>query len=354
MRAAPQDGDAPRIELDHDGEPIIWLPDNVDHDTMTAALEAMAERSETRHANGHQPARTPHHHDEDGRPIQKWWADPPDLDSLPPERPPLVGTVEGQPLIVSPHEGAKGLCYAVYGNMEAGKSFIAQAASAIVAAHDGARVAYADAESDDVEMFLRWRLLGAYSPHGGVCADTDRFRYVEGSDIAELEERDDSAEYASWFNHRVQPFLGAGINVLLIDHDIRSRAGQKDRAQHGPFGTATKGNTVQVLLQVVSIKPWDGERTPPMPPSTPSAQHDTKHRALTVPTNTRARVPVPILPKGWARAHPNLLLAAEGDTIDPTTTDLHPRPSIRIYLDPRDSKADQLDVLLELVEQMRQ
>ena len=321
MLAASQDGDAPRIELDHDGEPIIWLPDNVDHDTMTAALEAMAERSETRHANGHQPARTPHHHDEDGRPIQKWWADPPDLDSLPPERPALVGTVEGQPLIVSPHEGAKGLCYAVYGNMEAGKSFIAQAASAIVAAHDGARVAYADA--DDVEMFLRWRLLGAYSPHGGVCADTDRFRYVEGSDIAELEERDDlrtwlaaatgpkllvldsvtgfggstndSAEYASWFNHRVQPFLGAGINVLLIDHDIRSRAGQKDRAQHGPFGTATKGNTVQVLLQVVSIKPWDGERTPPMPPSTPSAQHDTKHRALTVPTNTRARVP---------RAHP--------------------------------------------------
>ena len=63
---------------------------------------------------------------------------------------------------------------------------------------------------------------------------------------------------------------------------------------------------------------------------------------------------MPILPKGWARAHPNLLLAAEGDTIDPTTTDLDPRPSIRIYLDPRDSKADQLDVLLELVEQMRQ
>ena len=113
-----------------------------------------------------------------------------------------------------------------------------------------------------------------------MCGDPDRFRYVTGTGIAEPEERadlvtwlataegpslavidsigaagahtNDAAEYIAWHHHRIRPFIEAGVAVLGIDHDIRSKTGQKDRAQHGGIGTAAKGNEADLVYQVTA------------------------------------------------------------------------------------------------------
>ena len=213
----------------------------------------------------------------------QWWTDPPDLDSLPDMPEPLVVTTQNRPIL--PREGLT----VVYGGMSSGKSWIACAASAVTAAQDGARVAFIDYEMHPHTVFKRLRLLGAYTrPDVGVCGDTTRFRYVSGGDIAEPEQRDslrewlteatgptlvvidsigaagghtnDAAEYISWHNHTVRPFLLAGVAVLGIDHDIRSKSGQKDRIQHGGIGSAAKGNEADLVYQATAAT-WTSKRS---------------------------------------------------------------------------------------------
>ena len=235
----------------------------------------MAEWSETRHANGRQPAQETPYDDEDRRPVAQWWTDPPNLDNLPDTPEPLVVTTEGRPIL--PPDGFT----VVYGGMSSGKSWIACAVCAIVAAHPGARVAYIDYEMHPLTLFKRLRLLGAYHrPAVGVCGDTARFRYVAGTGIAEPEERadlvtwlataegpslavidsigaagahtNDAAEYIAWHHHRIRPFIEAGVAVLGIDHDIRSKTGQRDRIQHGGIGSAAKGNEADLVYQLTA------------------------------------------------------------------------------------------------------
>ena len=214
---------------------------------------------------------------------EPWWTDPPDLDNLPEMPEPLVVTTDGRPIL--PREGLT----VIYGGMSSGKSWIGCAVSAVTAAHPGARVAYVDFEMHPITVFKRLRLLGAYkSPGVGVCGDIDQFRYASGSDIAEPEQRDslrqwlteatgpalvvidsigaagghtnDAAEYISWHNHVIRPFIEAGVAVLGIDHDIRSKSGQKDRVQHGGIGSAAKGNEADLVYQLTAAS-WTSKRS---------------------------------------------------------------------------------------------
>ena len=274
-----QDDSAPPLTVGRD-EYGIWtdVHDITDRSAVDMALDAMLAVA----ANGHQPAQEAPNDDEDRRPVLQWWTDPPDLDSLPDTPEPLVVTTDGRPIL--PPAGFTVL----YGGMSSGKSWIGCACCAIVAAHLGARVAYIDYEMHPLTVFARLRLLGAYQrPAVGVCGDPDRFRYVAGTDIAEPEERadlvtwlaaaegpslavidsigaagghtNDAAEYIAWHHHRIRPFTAAGVAVLATDHDIRSKTGQRDRAQHGGIGSAAKGNEADLVYQLTAAT-WTSKR----------------------------------------------------------------------------------------------
>ena len=202
-----------------------------------------------------------------------WWQDPPDLDNLPQQPPALVETTEGR--IVIPADGYT----VIYGGMASGKSWMAAAAAAVTAAHPGARVAYWDHEMNPVIVYKRLRLLGGYTRPGvGACGSTDRFRYVYGRQEPEQQTAlvewlaaaegpallvidsinaaggatNDAAEYIAWHTAIVSPAVAAGVAVVGIDHDIRSKSGMKDRSQHGGIGSAAKGNQADLIYQATA------------------------------------------------------------------------------------------------------
>ena len=204
--------------------------------------------------------------------VGQWWADPPDLDTEPDQPAALMETEQGRCLLPD------GRFSVVYGGYESGKTWLALMAGALTAAQ-WRPVAYIDAEMSATAVYSRLRLLGGYGgPDDGPCGDTDRFRYVAGDQLSpgapwELAQQaiidwaapqglvildtigslgghtNNADEATHWHRQHVRPFLAAGLTVLGLDHDIRSKSGQRDRSQHGSIGSAAKANLADFILQ---------------------------------------------------------------------------------------------------------
>ena len=197
-----------------------------------------------------------------------WYVTPPDLTTIPKTKP-ILATNKGN--TVFPDSGYS----VVYGGMASGKSWLALAAIS-QAARDGARVAMIDAEMTAEVTYRRLSMLGSYHPDGsGAAGDTDRFRYVPGDRINAgvlaqvkqwLTEAETSLvvidsvgaagghsnhadEYIEWHHATITPFVQAGIAVIGIDHNTRSKQTQADRAQHGALGTVVKSNEADLIYE---------------------------------------------------------------------------------------------------------
>ena len=202
--------------------------------------------------------------DIEATPGEQWWRPWPDLDNIP-EPDPLIVTEEGQTLIP-----ASGLTM-LYGPMASGKSWAALGI-AVVAAVNGGRAVLVDSEMGLIPTARRIRPLCGAPPEG--------LRYAAKASPVEIIEwlagatrrlvvldtvgslgghTNDAAEFVAWHANNIQPFLDADIAVLAVDHDIRSKAGQKDRMQHGAIGSAAKGNLCDLIYQVVGAD-WTGTR----------------------------------------------------------------------------------------------
>ena len=153
--------------------------------------------------------------------------------------------------------------------MASGKSWAALGAAAVVAINGG-RAVLVDTEMGIVPTARRLRPLCGGPPDG--------LRYAARASTAELVEwlteadkrlvvidtigglgghSNHAAEYVEWHQRHIQPLIDADIAVLTVDHDLRSKAGHKDRAQHGALGTAAKGNLADLVYQVVGAS-WTG------------------------------------------------------------------------------------------------
>ena len=198
-------------------------------------------------------------------PAEPWWRPWPDLDSLP-EPEALIRTEEGQMLIP-----AAGLTM-LYGPMASGKSWAALGIAAATVLLGG-RAVLVDGEMGLVPTARRIRPLCGTPP--------DNLRYAARASTVEIIEwlqdgdgrslvvldtigslgghSNDAGEYVEWHAAYIAPFLNADIAVLAVDHDIRSKAGHKDRMQHGSIGSAAKGNLCDLIYHVQGAD-WSGQK----------------------------------------------------------------------------------------------
>ena len=171
----------------------------------------------------------------------------------------LVSTKEGRVLL------AQGFNHVLYGVAGSGKSFIAQY-MLVCAIREETRVVYIDHEMSMAAVRRRLRGMQAvdhvtdenchyYNGHPPI---KEVLRWLDGQERTLIimdsigeggGHTNDADVYAEWHEKHVKPYLRAGHAVLALDHDVRSKAGQKDRAQHGGIGTVVKHNVVDVSYQ---------------------------------------------------------------------------------------------------------
>ena len=194
-----------------------------------------------------------------------WWAD---LNAAVEPVEPLVVTRQGRTVI--PADGFT----IIYGGMSTGKSWVALGAAIIVASQG--RAAYLDYETSPAVAARRLRILAGGPPENlryGYLPDLSRQGPAIVAWLLEADRRlvvidsigaagghtNFAYEYVAWHRVAVAPFIEAGIAVLGIDHDIRSKTGHRDRAQHGGIGTAAKGNQADLMYHTMKAS-WTSDQ----------------------------------------------------------------------------------------------
>ena len=268
-----------RADVDLD-DLLKWQSDTPSSATAVEYAKIVADRSHRRHALAYAAECTTAANDL-GRPWTglgtlgaglpspvdvDWWAE---LDTPAEPAEPLVVTRQTRRPVI-PAEGFT----IIYGGMATGKSWMALGAAVLVALQG--RAAYLDYETSQAVAARRLRVLAGRPPENlryGYVPDLARQGQAIIAWLLEADRRlvvidsigaagghtNDADEYVAWHRVAVAPFIESGIAVLGIDHDIRSKSGHRDRAQHGGIGTAAKGNQADLMYHTMQAT-WTSDQ----------------------------------------------------------------------------------------------